>query len=149
MIGARPPRSFHFLLVLATTLPLAGQEPVAGSRLITRVPPDLYCAHAVFSPDGGRVAYWVIQSSPDRQFIVVGEERGKGYADVGLPVFSPDGKHVAYLARAHGSFVVMLDGREIGPFDKVFEMAFARDGSHLAFGAQQADELWWMVAPLP
>jgi hypothetical protein len=34
------------------------------------------------------------------------------YDDVGLPVFSPDGKHVAYWARKGRTWCVVVDGKE-------------------------------------
>lgn len=34
-----------------------------------------------------------------RQYIVVGDQKGPDFDDVGPPIFSPDGKRVAYGAR--------------------------------------------------
>jgi Tol biopolymer transport system component len=55
-----------------------------------------YGKSIIFSPDGGRIAYVAQRSG--KWFVVVDNEEGREYDFVGVPYFSPDGKHIGYMA---------------------------------------------------
>jgi Tol biopolymer transport system component len=67
------------------------------------------------------------------------------------PVFSPDGRHLAYRARKNGKRFVVLADREAsvvkeGPVhDAVWQPVFSTDGKHVAYGAVVDNGIWWKV----
>jgi WD40 repeat protein len=62
-----------------------------------------------FSPDG-RVIYMGRKSG--KFHLIIGEETGKPYDDLGTVAFSADGKHTAVAAAAGKEFFVIVDGVE-------------------------------------
>ncbi|MEX0775842.1 MAG: hypothetical protein WD042_09040 [Phycisphaeraceae bacterium] len=114
---------------------------------------------AIFTPGGRRVIQsggnegisWSIDGRP-----------GKAYQGLGMPVLSPDGKHVAYWAMRHESGRlngrVVLDGKEGPAFDGTGEfpglhgdaMTFSEDSKHFAYvgrrGKIRAGALWAVVS---
>jgi Tol biopolymer transport system component len=82
-----------------------------------------------FSPDGKHLAYRVML--PGGMTVVADGVEGKGYNFNGsVPglAFSPDGKHLAYVAvRQDGGGVVVVDGAEGPPFDRVLEVPVVFD----------------------
>ena len=78
--------------------------------------------------------------------MVVDGEEGPEYGDdIRDPIFSADGKHVAYAALAKNKWRVVVDGRE-GPEYQDFRQppAFSPDGKHVAYAVEQ-DEKWRLV----
>lgn len=135
MVQLRVSSSLVLLLMLLARL--SAEEVPSERRLLAKIPPDLSCAYAVFSPDGKRVAWWAVLSTEQR--IIVGEERGKAYADVGLPVFSPDGARVAYKAKREkgGKAFAVVDGQEGPEFDQIGEILFSPNGSRVTYAASE------------
>jgi hypothetical protein len=76
--------------------------------------------------------------------MIVDGIEGKAYERIGSTiVFSPDSKHVAYIAQSAGKkFVVVMDGREEKPYDNIGNgsLLFSPDSTHLAYGAQSGDK---------
>jgi len=115
-----------------------------GLGVCTPRPNDI-CAYltlgstASFSPDGKRVAYLSVPAIPDKHekssFAVIADgQAGPRFNEVGPPVFSPDGKHMAYAAMTEAEKVtkseysannwsIVLDGQP-GP-----KYTFILDGS--------------------
>jgi Tol biopolymer transport system component len=108
----------------------------------------------VFSPDGKRLAYRVAYELPppanekwprERWRVVVDGVEGKEYTGIrslgldrmqaGTPVFSPDGKHLAYLAvdPQDGMSRVVVDGAEGPKYRAVGMLTFSPDGKRLAY----------------
>lgn len=125
----------------------------------------------VFSPDGAKVAYpamkgghqdrrgmiggkWMMVVSPAGKPAAVKE--GPAYDMVVTPVFSPDGRRIAYRARKGPMekakrFIVIADaetGKVIkeGPDgDEIWPPVFSSDGKSVGYGARIGRELWWKV----
>ena len=110
----------------------------------------------VISPDSSRLAY-VVQTGVDAHSsenntetetaeyaVVVDGRRGKIYDEIGLAsiVFSPDSKHVAYVALKGEKWAVMLDGKKLGEYDDMSSDApiFSPDSSLLIVKAQIGEE---------
>jgi WD40 repeat protein/tetratricopeptide (TPR) repeat protein len=95
-------------------------------------------ANIVFSPDSGHMAYIVgLKSSV---CVVVDGVEGKGYLNISgqmdylyQPLFSPDSKHVVYLAQRNDKdrkWCVVVDGAESGEYD---ELLRGPQGNGLSF----------------
>jgi Tol biopolymer transport system component len=99
----------------------------------------------VFSADGKHLAY----KAGDAQswFVVVDGKRGRSYAGVGRPVFTPDGSKVAHSAcdrcgggsRDDPAMFVAVDGQRVGAAyaDIAYPIQFSADGRQMAFVAKR------------
>lgn len=87
-----------------------------------------------FSFDGKRAASTVTEGG--EEFLMVGDWRGPGFAEVRGPIFSPDGTVVAYAARDQGAWFVMRGDVREPTFLDVNALAFSPDGKRLAYFAQ-------------
>lgn len=65
------------------------------------------------------------------------------------PVFSPDGKLLAYRARDDDGWNVIAGETRSAAYDEVGPPQFSGDGKQVAFGARSGRELWWRVMDLP
>jgi dipeptidyl aminopeptidase/acylaminoacyl peptidase len=77
--------------------------------------------------------------------MVVGASEGPLYDFVSDPVFSPDGRQVAYRAWKYYKWFIVAGSREGRRFDWVSDPAFSPDGTKIAFAAQDGREFWWKV----
>lgn len=105
---------------------------------------DGFVGSYAWSPDGrlvimrhSRIGQNVsgVLSRAGKESVVVDGVEGKAYDAVGQPVFSPDGKRMAYWALEGAKAFVVVDGREFGDF-RVTSPRDAKDGA-LAFYNQQ------------
>jgi Tol biopolymer transport system component len=139
-----------------------GQQVVVNGK---EEKPFQKIAGLVFSPDGKQLAYaasvgekWFIVLSGKAEgpaesstgILPVLPERQAGslpYDQVGQPVFSPDSRHLAYVAMMpDGQRVVMLDGKPGKPCEMVFEgtIVFSPDSRRMAYGARRTNG--WFLA---
>lgn len=101
-----------------------------------------------FSHDGRKVAYVARKEDEDKNFVVLNNEEGKHYDRIsGCPVFSPDGKQLAYVAvNKEGEYFIVLNGQESKTYDEIYgKPVFSEDSKHIAYGAQVGNEPWWIV----
>jgi hypothetical protein len=130
----RPRSLFAVALLLATlSVPVRPQAVSFEERLLATVPKDL-------------------EEYTSRRFIIGSAIHGLyqlGRADRWQPVFSRDGRHVAYLARRDERAVVVVDGKEGPTFDAIYDFVFSADGSRFAYVGRNGKELdasrWTMV----
>jgi roadblock/LC7 domain-containing protein len=99
-----------------------------------------------FSPDGSRMAY---AAKKGQKWCVVVDGREEGLYDKEIyPEFSPDGKHVKYVAVRGDSgdkeFIV-LDGKEGTAYGSLEQSIFSPDSKHVAYSAQRGDETSFLV----
>jgi dipeptidyl aminopeptidase/acylaminoacyl peptidase len=89
------------------------------------------------SPDGKRIAFVAFpEPKPSgRMCMVVDGKEGPLYdgIDKRSPVFSADGRRIAYMAKKGDRFVVVVDGEESPEFDELSFPAFSPDGSRIAY----------------
>ena len=87
-------------------------------------------------------------------FIVVNSKEGPAFDKVVEPMFSPDGKYVAYRARKDGKrFVVIADTsaktvKTHPSYEQVSGVQFTPDGKAVAYGVKDGKQLLWKVVPL-
>ena len=81
----------------------------------------------VMSSDGMRVAYGALKNGKYKM-VIDGKTSGE-YDAVGVPSFSPDGKHVTYRAGKNEQAIVFVDGDEVPNYiGLVCEPVFRKDG---------------------
>jgi uncharacterized repeat protein (TIGR03803 family) len=117
------------------------------------VNPDL----AVFSPDGEHFAYVGVAAAdakqstplavqaaggrvPQRARVVLdGVEESLHFENIMRPMFSKDGKHLAYIAGVDGFTPtrVVVDGKVGRTYAKVEKLAISDDGSRVAYAVQR------------
>ena len=129
----------------------------------------------VFSPDAAKIAYPAMKDSgggrQDRgmngKWVMVVSPVGKPaavrespvYDMVVTPVFSPDGKYIAFRARTgtmeKAKRFLVIANTETGKAikeghvsDEVWPPVWSADGKAVAYGARIGKELWWKVEKL-
>jgi len=113
-----------------------------------------YISGLVASPDGRHHAYVGTKVDEIRMQIVVNGHDGPKFDKIVSPFFSPDGRYLIYRAREAGRrFVVVSDMegktvREHPDYDMVFQPEFGDNGTTLAYGVLDGNELWWKVEKL-
>jgi Tol biopolymer transport system component len=88
----------------------------------------------VFSPDGMRTAH--LAQRGGKWLAVIDGGEGDEYKDVDVPIFSGDGKHVAYVAtETDGLQRVVIDGRKGPLYAATDAPLLSADGKHLVYNA--------------
>jgi hypothetical protein len=99
----------------------------------------------------GKFAFKSQRSDGDqmKSFVVADGKPGPefGFMFPDPPIWSPDGKRVAYAGGAPtvSPFVVVLGEKRSAEFTEVYLGGFSPDGRKFAFGALRGFELWWIV----
>jgi WD40 repeat protein len=98
----------------------------------------------VFSPDG-RLSYLGRQDKA--AFVVIegaAPRRHAANTKVGDPVFSSDGRRLAYAIDEGKKERVIVDGRADKDYDEIGRVVFSPDGRHVAYDARQGQK-WHLV----
>lgn len=99
-----------------------------------------------FSNDGSRLAFVALVG--DNLHVILDGKQGPPLYDVGDLCFSPDGRHVAYVAQEakDGPWFVFLNDERQGPYQTIGDesLKFSPDGTRLAYAAQ-VDGRWAAV----
>lgn len=117
------------------------------------------------SPDGARMAYPVMKNGKSVMVVSLAGnpavvKEGAAYDMAVTPVFSLDGKYLAYRARTGTMenakrFIVIADaetGKVIkeGPVnDEVWPPVWSADGKIVGYGVRIGRKLWWKVEEVP
>ena len=112
----------------------------------------------LFSPDSRHLAYTARKK--DRMFVVLGGQPGPQFHSIGErvfgrtlheeceyavgPVFSSDGRHLAYGATKDLKALVVLDGQPGPEYDGIWDIEFSPDGKRLAYRAR-TDDKWRVI----
>jgi hypothetical protein len=140
--------------------PGAPDQPPAGlDRVVVDAKPgpafnDAAIADPTYSSDGRHLAYF--ERHGDRVRVVLDGKPGQTYDEIRLPLrslddrlfgldtrfniapeplFSPDGRHLAYMARRGAKWMVVEDGKPGPAYEEIgaFSPVFSPDGEHLAY----------------
>ena len=103
------------------------------------------------SRDGGVVGF--IERIPEgekkvRMRVRVDGQSGELFDQIGQPIVSSDGKHVAYRANTSSEWVLVVDNRKIEAPGIVSDPVFSPDETRIGYGARSGQELWWKVISL-
>ncbi|MBI3468879.1 MAG: hypothetical protein HY000_38230 [Planctomycetes bacterium] len=102
-----------------------------------------------FSPDSKRTVYVARVSRGENNgrndvLVVDGQEGTTLYSNLAAPVFSPDSKHIACIARLSASSfdsVILIDGRETGKAEGFsWELAFTADSRRVVYAVEEGDK---------
>jgi len=98
-----------------------------------------------FSKLGGGAAY--ISKRAGKVHVVHNGNPGKPYDEIDTltVLLSEDGQRIAYGARTGAQWMMVIDGTEEGPYDKVGSAAFSPDGLHVAYEVRQGGK-WHVVS---
>lgn len=95
-------------------------------------------AYIVVEMDKRGRGFAYIARVKDGVHVVHNKKTGTNYKEVDSSTLtvSPDGQRVAYCAKATDKWLVVVDGKEYGPFDDKGPPVFSPDSKHVAFEAQ-------------
>ncbi len=113
-----------------------------------RTPIDHQPCLVFVGPDGRSAGYCRFESpggGASRVRVVVDGKSSEGFSIVGLPVFSPDGRTVAYAGDQGGRQYVVVGDRKIEVSGRESDPVFSRDGRKVGYGARIGREIWWKV----
>jgi len=97
-----------------------------------------YQPPAVLSEDGRHVAYRVDDKKGARQFVIHDGTVGPPFDHLlGMPVFSPDGRRLAYAGERRGVYQVVLDGKPSPDYELVGHLNFSPDSKKFVYAAQK------------
>jgi len=91
----------------------------------------------------GRLVYTL--GSEGKFWVVVDGRRSEEYDSVSDPVFSPDGRSIAYAATKGGKSFIVMDGKRLPEYAGVQDPVISPDGRKAAYAAAQGGK-WVMVA---
>ncbi len=97
----------------------------------------------VFSANGRRLACW--GWGKEGACMIVDGVKGEPFAGVASPIFSPDSRHFAYVARSGDTYRPVIDGVKGESFDFVGTITFSTNGRKACYGVRKGHELWWKV----
>jgi Tol biopolymer transport system component len=105
-----------------------------------------------FSPDSRQLAYVVhIDKKPNNTMVILdGQQHGPEFRDAGAPVFSADGRYLAFSIRRGEKTAVVVDARESKAYDRVLDhtLTFAADGKGATYVASEGTRLYRVTQPV-
>lgn len=122
-------KGYPYRVFWETPLAAADQSWVPGSFII--------------SPDGNRYAYLKIDNG--RQKVVCDGNEDHGYEEIFSLCFTPDSKHLAYIAKQENEFFLVFDGIAGKGYTGIISdsLTFSPDSKHYAFVGKTGDK--WLV----
>lgn len=112
------------------------------------IPRGSYPSPPVIRPDGK--ATGIIVSGDDWAFVHHSfkgvSQKNVRYQECADVAFSKDSKHVAYVAIKNGRFIIVTNGVEGPPFDRVISPQFSPDSKTLVYRARQDGKRFVVIA---
>ena len=100
----------------------------------------------VFSSDGKRIAYRASQVSTKKELVVIDGVKSIHYKGVLNPIFSPDGRRTAYLARSGDNIYVVSDSLKSNNYLLTLSPVFSPNSKRIAFLAIKQNNEWLVVS---
>ncbi len=100
----------------------------------------------IFSPNGTRVDAVVAEQEFSSCYVIDGDSEteiyclwsSSGFPHIfGEPIFSPDGRKLAYVAKKGKNFSVVMNGKEGKLYDRIDPLLFSPDSRKLAYVARE------------
>ena len=110
---------------------------------------DVIDGPLLFNPNGTQIAYMATKGG--KMFIVMGGRKGEEFDGVDPPVFSPNGKKVAYRAvrRVRGKSLqsVIIGDKKDEAFDPIFgfPIVFSPDSRQVAYQARKGGKMFIVI----
>lgn len=93
---------------------------------------------------------WVLRQPDGKCYLWIDDQQSLGpFQRAITPTWSPDGERLALRVQNEDGWRIVVGKTESPPFTKVGPPVFSSDGSKVAFGAQDGEEVWWKVMELP
>lgn len=92
----------------------------------------------MFSPDGSKVVYRAKQGG--KEFIVVNDQRGPEFNNVGSPVFSPDGEKMAYVAKQGSKEFIVFNNKRKMIDTVIWRYVFSQRASNMFYEIRQVSK---------
>jgi len=86
----------------------------------------------VLSQDGRRVAY-AAKRAAGQWLVRVDNVETETYDEIGTVLFSPNGRRVAYAAKADGQWYVVVDSKKSKAYDGVAKICFSPDSERVGY----------------
>jgi len=144
VVDGQPGPEYETVGALTTTF----ASPGSGAPLITI---HIGSPGFVFSQEGNRLAYAARVAYGDKNgypykwLVIVDGQAGPEYDAIETPVFSPDGKHVAYWAKKGDKSFIVVDGQVGAEYDYVGDIVFSSDGKRMAYEVEKGDKRFVIV----
>ena len=100
--------------------------------------PYLLIDNLAISSDGKRVAYVVKHSEKFRRIVIDGWE-GPLFGDIGMPLFSQDGRHILYSASQGDIYRLVVDNKIHYEYSLVRNPVISADSTLIAFSVKAPD----------
>jgi len=151
--GANPPGAGRTLLArIRRLLGVPGGPPsrwtaaLAGTLILTALAAGILLRCGVFSPAPGQAAAPTIDKEPPKTPGEPAATRGEIDRMPPPPIFSADGRHIAYIIRTDRGVRVVRDGKADEEFDEISDSwpVFSDDGGRLVYAARKGDQ-WFAV----
>ncbi|MBN2016690.1 MAG: PD40 domain-containing protein [Candidatus Cloacimonetes bacterium] len=122
---------------------LSGERFIVKDQFAGKSYDYVYPNSLVFSPNGEKLAYIVVDSGLEK--VVVNGIELAGYTSISESSirFSPDSQHLAYFAYDGNNWLVIKDGEESMPYDDLGQIIFSPDSKHLAYTAKDGNK--WII----
>jgi WD40 repeat protein len=101
-------------------------------------------SYFAFSPDNRHFVYSA--GKDNKQSVILDGKAGPFYSLTGKPVWSPDGKHLAYVALYNQDVqCVVLDGKEGKQYNGINIPIFSSDSKHIAYSVREGTKRFVVV----
>ena len=131
--------------------PTEAQKTYLTTKKLATICEGCKLNEAILSPDGQHFAYAVIKSNGKWSVFLDGK-KVKEYNTPPSPyiyslTFSPDSKHLAYIAKRDEKYFVVLDGKEEREYDLInpFSLTFSPNSKHLAYAAKRNGDYFVVI----